>query len=439
MNDTNATAPSNPATTTLTIERIKRAGYWKHVYRKAWLEDSRLSQLTPLGDWYIWLILAGRGWGKTRTGAEDVAHHALRHKNARVAIVAPTYADARDTCVEGESGLLRCLPPAAVTAWNRSMGELILYNGSRFKLFSADEPERSRGPQHHRAWCDELAAWQYPQAFDQLLFGLRLGKDPRVIVTTTPKPVPIIKDLVARQHRDVVITRGNTFENEKNLAKRTLKELKRLYAGTRLGRQELNAEILSDAEGALWQRRTIDLSRVPAAPPLDYIVVALDPAVTATSNSDETGIVAAGRGSDGNIYVLADASGIYTPDGWATAAAALAETWGATQIVGEVNEGGDLISRVLSHTAPHLAFKPVRAVKGKIARAIPVAALYEKQRVHHVGSLPKLEDQMCQFTYGDYHGATGGGSKSPDRVDALVWAVTELANGTRGSPKLSVL
>jgi phage terminase large subunit-like protein len=419
------------------FQKIKARDLWPLIYRNAWVEQARQNQLTPPGDWYIWLVLAGRGWGKTRTGAEDVAHYALQNAGARIAIVAPTFADARDTCVEGESGLLRVLPPRTVTAWHRSMGEVELYNGSRFKLFSADEPDRLRGPQHHRAWCDELAAWPYPQAFDQLLFGLRLGNDPRVIITTTPRPVPLIRSLMAREHNDVMVTRGTTFDNAANLAPRTVRELKRLYAGTRLGRQELNAEILDDAEGSLWTRAQIDAQRVNAPPPLDHTLVALDPAVTANANSDETGIIVAGRSADGHLYILHDASGIYSPDGWARAAAHLAEVYGATQVVGEVNAGGDLISRVLHQTAPQLVFKNVRAVKGKIARAHPVAALYERGRVHHVGSLPKLEDQMMRFTTVGVTGNAGG--KSPDRVDALVWAVTELAHGIRNGPRLHTL
>lgn len=404
-----------------------------------WAQKARPAQLTPNGDWRTWLILAGRGWGKTRTGAEDVAAYALWHHGARVAIVAPTYADARDTCIEGESGLLSVIPRHCISAWNRSQGELLLKNGSRFKLFSADEPERLRGPQHHRAWCDELAAWPYAEAYDQLLFGLRLGTDPRVVITTTPKPTALIKNLLAQP--GTFITRGNTFENEANLAPSALATLRERYEGTRLGRQELYAEVLSDVENALWRRRDIDQQRVSTCPPLDLIVVALDPAVSTGPHADETGIVVAGRTADGHMYVLADASGVYSPDGWAQRAATLAEHFGAAYVVGEVNEGGDLLARVLATAAPQLAFKAVRAVKGKLARAVPIAALYEQGRVHHVGSLAALEDQMCRFTLAGYvaGGGSGGDSKSPDRVDALVWAITELAQPSRGQPQLRSL
>lgn len=394
-----------------------------------WKATARPEQLTPLGDWRIWLILAGRGWGKTRTGAQDVAIYGLRHPGSRIAIVAPTFADARDTCIEGDSGLLPILSPSFVEKWNRSMGELILTNGTRYKLFSADEPERLRGPQHHRAWADELCAWSSPDALDQLMFGLRLGRDPRTIITTTPKPQPILKDLMARA--DVTVTRGSTYDNADNLAASALKQFEERYAGTRLGRQELDAEILEDAEGALWNRADIDRTRVAAAQVLDRIVVALDPAMTAHAGSDETGIVCAGIATDGHAYVLADASGIYSPDSWAQKARVIAEQYGASRLVGEVNAGGDLIRQMLKDSS--VPFRPVRAVAGKVGRAIPVAALYEQGRVHHVGSLARLEDQMCRFTLGTYRPG------SPDRVDALVWALTDLLLQPTMKPGLKVL
>ncbi|MGZ6376668.1 MAG: terminase large subunit domain-containing protein, partial [Ktedonobacterales bacterium] len=217
-----------------------------------WPFWARPEQVTPDGKWNIWLILAGRGWGKTRTGAEDVKAYGLTHPDSRIAIVAPTYADARDTCIEGDSGLLRILPRNALKTWNRSLGELELTNGTRYKLFSADEPDRLRGPQHHRAWCDELAAWKYTDTWDQLLFGLRLGTHPQIVATTTPRPVKLIRDLVERS--DVHVTRGNTFDNAANLAPAALEQLRAKYSGTRLGRQELFAEILGDTPGALWTR-----------------------------------------------------------------------------------------------------------------------------------------------------------------------------------------
>jgi len=383
--------------------------------------------------WRIWLILAGRGWGKTRTGAEDIAAFALWNARVRIGVVAPTFADARDICVEGESGLLRAIPPDCVLRWNRSIGEVLLFNGSRIKLFSADCPERLRGPQHHRVWCDELGAWPSRAAFDQLSFGLRLGSDPRVIVTTTPRNTELIRELVKRAGEDVILTHGRTSDNAEHLPARVLEELTSRYAGTRLGRQELDAELLQDSEGALWQRARIDLSRVAEAPAMKRVVVAIDPAMTSGKQSDETGIVAAGRGADGLLYVLADWSGRYAPDQWAMRAALLYRELQAGMIVAEVNAGGELVERILRQSAPEILFKPVRALRGKIERALPVAALYEQGRVRHVGALSALEDQMCRF------GGEESENGSPDRVDALVWALTELSETARGEPRVRVL
>lgn len=402
--------------------------------RMRWIKTARPEQLTPEGDWRIWLILAGRGWGKTRTGAEDAAHYALWHEGARLAVVAPTYADARDTCVEGDSGLLSVIPPLCVRAWNRSLGELVLVNGSRFKLFSADRPERLRGPQHHRAWADELAAWPAPETLDQVLFGLRLGIDPRLIVTTTPKPVPLVVQLTEREGRDVRVTRGTTYDNARHLAPAALAQLRERYEGTRLGRQELHADLLQDVQGALWTHEQCDRCRIPTPPPLARVVIAIDPAMGAGgSDGDETGIIAAGRDTQGRITVLADGSGHYSPDAWARMAVGLFHEWSAHLVVAEVNEGGALVERVLRMVEPHLPFKALRALRGKVARALPVAALYEQGRMQHWsgGGLDALEDQMCRFTH---QGLAGGKHRSPDRVDALVWAVTELMQDDLHSP-----
>lgn len=403
------------------------------VARAKWLKTARPEQLTPPGDWRIWLILAGRGWGKTRTGAEDIAYYALWNPDVRVGVIAPTYADARDTCVEGESGLLRLIPPACLEKWNRSMGELWLTNGSRIKLFSADQPERLRGPQHHRVWCDELGAWEKPDAFDQLWFGLRLGNDPRVIITTTPRNTDMLRDLFKRKSQDVYLTHGRTTDNAENLSPHIMHQLTERYGGTRLGRQELDAELLDDTEGALWKRERLDAARVATVPELRRVVVAIDPAMTSGATSDETGIVAAGRGADGLLYVLSDWSGRYAPDAWAERAIMLYTDMRAHMIVAEVNAGGDLVERVLRQKAPHILFKPVRALRNKVQRALPIAALYEQGRVRHVGNLDLLEDQMCKFTE---NRATAG---SPDRVDALVWALTELSESARGEPKIRFL
>lgn len=394
-----------------------------------WRYWARPEQLTPPGDWNVWLILSGRGWGKTRTGAEDVKAYGLAHKGSRIAIVAPTYADARDTCIEGDSGLLRRLPPTAIDTWNRSLGELILTNGTRYKLFSADEPDRLRGPQHHRAWCDELAAWKYPDTWNQLQFGLRLGAHPQTVVTTTPRPEALIRELVSRA--DVHVTRGSTFDNAANLAPAALAQLQARYAGSRLGRQELMGEILDDNPGALWKRDALDALRVLQHPDLARVVVAVDPAATSNEGSDETGIIGAGRGaSDGHGYVLEDASLRGTPAEWARAAVTLYHKLQADRIVAEANQGGEMVAHTIHTIDPNVPVTLVHASRGKVARAEPVAALYEQQKCHHVGAFPLLEDQQCQWVQGD---------ASPDRLDALVWALTELLLDTPPEPRIRPL
>lgn len=387
----------------------------------------RPSQITPDGDWRTWLALAGRGWGKTLAGAEDVKRYGLDHPGSRIAIVARTFADARDTCVEGESGLLSCLPPSTVRAWNRSLGELILTNGTRYKLYSADEPDRLRGPQHHRAWSDELASWglgteqsQWPAAWDMLQFGLRLGDDPRNVVTTTPRPTKLIRHLLGDPLTHV--TRGSTAENADNLAPAFLQQIVARYEGTRLGRQELNAELLEDVPGALWTYSMFEDRR--PAPDLVRAVVAIDPAVTSGEESDETGIVGAGTGVDGRGYVLADRSCRLSPDGWARRALALFDDLRADVLVAEVNNGGEMVEQTLRTVWRDqgrrgvLPYKAVHASRGKQTRAQPIAALYEQRRVTHVETFGELEDQLTQWT--------PESGTSPDRLDALVWALTEL-------------
>lgn len=401
--------------------------------RMKWIRTARANQLTPRGKWRVWLILAGRGWGKTRTGAEDIAHYALWHPRVRVGVIAPTFADARDVCVEGESGLLRVIPKACITAWHRSTGDLILFNGSRIKLFSADQPERLRGPQHHRIWCDELAAWPSRGAFDQMWFGLRLGIDPRVVITTTPRATALIRELAARSSEDVHLTHGRTDENAAHLAASALDQLRARYAGTRLGRQELEAEILCETEGALWTAAVIEKSRCNAAPEMVRVVVAVDPALSHGPQSDETGLVAAGLGADGVIYVLQDWSCRAAPEMWARRALALAAEVGATMIVAEVNAGGALVEQLLRQIDKAVPFKAVRALRGKYARAMPVAALYEQGRVKHVGVMRDLEAQMERFTPDQIE------AKSPDRVDALVWAISELTGGGAAAPRIRTL
>ena len=397
-----------------------------------WLKTARAKQLEPKGKFNIWLILAGRGWGKTRTGAQDTILYALRNPNTICAVVAPTHGDLRRVCFGGPSGLLSILPPECFAkskdfkGYSSSTSEIRLFNGSKIIGYAAIDPNRLRGPQFHRAWCDELAAWRYPEAFDQLMFGLRLGKNPKCLITTTPKPTKIIKELATRD--DVNVTRGSTFENVENLAEAAIANLKLRYEGTTLGRQELYAEIVEDFEGALWKMSLIEEDRVRQEPEnLRRIVVGIDPAVTSNVNSDETGIIVAGIDDNNNYYVLEDVSGNMSPDSWAKKAVQCYYNWEASRVVAEVNNGGDLVERIIRTVDTNIPYTAVRASRGKMVRAEPVAALYEQHRVHHVGIFGDLEDQMCSYT-GERN------QSSPDRMDALVWAITDLSRSS-GQPQ----
>lgn len=394
-----------------------------------WLSRARAKQITPSGDWHIWLILAGRGWGKTLTGATDALMYALRNPESQVAIITPTFGDLRRVAFDGPSGLLKMMPEGALLAgrgqgYNSSAAEVRLYNGSKIMGFSATEPDRLRGPQFHRAWCDELAAWRYPETFDQLMFGLRLGEKPQCIITTTPKPTPIIRNLMERN--DCLVTTGSTFENEANLADSALNMLRDKYEGTTLGRQELYAEVIDAMEGALWRPQSIDKTRLRKEninnimEKITNVIIAVDPAVTAGDNSDESGIVVVGKDSDNEYYVLDDRSGRYKPDEWGQLAIDLFYQWDADRIVAEVNNGGDLVERLIRTLDTGVRYKSVHATRGKLVRAEPVAALYEQGRVHHIGVFSELETQMCTYT--------GERPKpSPDRLDALVWGLSELS------------
>ncbi|HTS92250.1 MAG TPA: terminase family protein [Stellaceae bacterium] len=386
-----------------------------------WRFWARDSQLPPPGDWRVWLLMAGRGFGKTRSGAEWVRMQVEDERARRIALVAPTVADLRNVMIEGESGILAISHPEFKPDYFASRNRLHWPNGAVALGFSADEPERLRGPQHDAAWCDELAAWRYPEAWDMLQFGLRLGKDPRVVVTTTPKPVRLVRMLV--KDPAVRVTRGSTRENRNHLAPAFLAEIVRRYEGTRLGRQELEAELLEDAAGALWTRDTLEAARVREAPELARVVVALDPAVTSGEDADETGIVVAGVSAGGIAFVLEDASGRLRAEEWARRAVALYRRHRADRVIGEVNNGGELVEATLRAVDAAVSYKPVRASRGKVVRAEPVAALYEQGRVKHCSAFPQLEDQMAAFT-AEFDRANAG--YSPDRLDALVWAITEL-------------
>jgi phage terminase large subunit-like protein len=317
--------------------------------------------------------------------------------------------------------LLKCIPPSNITAWNRSLGELILNNGTRYKIFPACEPERLRGPQHHRAWCDELGSWQYPETWDMLQFGLRLGNDPRTVITTTPRPTKLIRDIIKDQK--TLLTRGSTFDNAKNLAAPFLQTVLNKYQGTRLGRQELYAELLEDTPGALWTLKLLDETRVRNAPELRRIVVAVDPTVgSGDADCDECGVVVCGLGADGQGYVLEDCSLRDSPDGWAKAAVAAYHRWGADRIIAETNQGGEMVKLTLRTVDARIPFTAVRASRGKIARAEPVAALSEQKKIHLVGSFGPLENQLTTFV-------PATDAQSPDRLDAFVWGFTHLMLG----------
>jgi phage terminase large subunit-like protein len=386
-----------------------------------WRFWARPEQLEPPGDWRIWLILTGRGWGKTRTGAEWVRAQVRSGAAGRIALVAPTAADARDVMVEGESGILSIGSEAERPHYEPSKRRLTWPNGAIATLYSAEEPERLRGPQHDAAWCDELAAWRYMDAaWDMLMFGLRLGDNPRAVVTTTPKPKALLKTLLKDPHTHA--TRGSTYDNLPNLAPQFADEIIQRYKGTRLGRQELAGELLEDVEGALWTRAIIDGARVEDAPDLSRIVVGVDPAVTSGEDSCETGIVVAGQCGE-DFYVLADWSGRMTPEQWARRAVNAYHEFSADRVIGEVNNGGDLVESVIRNSDRNVAYSAVHASRGKAKRAEPIEALYEQGRVHHVGQFATLEDQMCSFVPQD-----ADASNSPDRMDALVWALTDLSS-----------
>ncbi len=386
-----------------------------------WRYRARGNQRPPADtDWIVWLLLAGRGFGKTRTGAEMIVAEVRAKRAKRIALIGPTAADVRDVMVEGESGILSVAPPDSRPVYQVSKRRLVWQNGAVAFCYSADEPRRLRGPQHDLAWADEVSAWRFAQAaWDNLMLGLRLGNRPRIVVTTTPKPSRLLRDLIAAPSTRV--TSGSTYANRDQLAATFISAIARRYEGTRLGRQEIHAELLEQADGALWSRAMIEAARIPrdAAAPPKRIVVAIDPAVTSGKGSDETGIIVASLGRDGLAYVLCDASGRFTADEWARRAVNLYAEYRADRIVGEVNNGGELIEILLRTVNPNVAYKAVTASKGKQTRAEPVAALYEQGRVRHAGGFPALEDQMCNWE-------PGGGESSPDRVDALVWAITEL-------------
>lgn len=399
-----------------------------------WRFWARPNQLAPRGDWRTWLILAGRGFGKTRSGAEWVRYRAQRMPGARIALVAATLSEARAVMVEGESGLLAIAPPWERPVFEPSLRRLTWPNGARAMLYSAEEPEQLRGPQHHFAWADEAGKWSDAEAvWMNLEMGLRLGAQPQVVVTTTPRPTSLIKRLLA--DRQAKISRGATRDNAANLPDAFLAAVEAAYAGTRLGRQELNGELVEDADGALWTRALLDAGRVRSAPDaLARVVVAIDPPVTSGAQADACGIIVAGMSDEGHAYVLADwsAQGL-SPEGWARRALEAVAQFSADRLIAEVNNGGELVATVLRSVDANVPYRAVRASRGKYARAEPIAALYERGRVHHVGAYPALEDELCGLLPG---GRYEGPGRSSDRADALVWALSDLILGRPARPQI---
>ena len=405
--------------------------------RDDWLLWARLDQLPPDGDWTTWLLLGGRGAGKTRAGAEWVKATVLARppfgglSTGRIALVGETFADVRDVMIEGVSGLLRIHRRDDRPQWRPSLRRLEWPNGAVAQAFSSEDPEALRGPQFEAAWADEIAKWRLGESvWDMLQFGLRLGDRPRQVATTTPRGVPLLKRLVA--DRGCVVSRASTRDNAFNLAPRFLDAVVGRYRGTRLGRPELDGELIEDREDALWRRDEIERARIETAPPLARIVVAIDPPAGSGATADACGIVAAGVDADGLGHVLADASlrGA-RPNEWATRALGLFAALEADCLVAEVNQGGEMVTTILREIDPTVPVKSVRATRGKWVRAEPVAALYAQGRVRHVGTFPDLEDELCDF---GPDGLSSG--HSPDRLDALVWALTALMLEGKGRPKV---
>lgn len=385
----------------------------------AWPLNARHNQFLPEGDWRTWLALAGRGFGKTRTGAETVRMWAKNYNY--VNLMGATSSDARDIMIEGESGLLAICNKHERPEYISNKNLLRWPNGGKSLIFSADRPDRLRGKQHSKLWLDELASWRYIESYDQALLGLRLGNNPQTFISTTPRPIKIIKKLIADP--TTYITRGSTYDNQANLAAAFLEEIVKQYEGTRLGRQELNAEILDDNPNSLWKLDQIDLLRIQHVPEdLMRIVVAIDPAVSDSDKSCETGIVVVGLDRQYHGYVLEDCTMQGSADAWAQTAVNAYRKWGADRIVAEVNNGGDLVEAVIRSKDKNVAYTKVHASRGKTKRAEPISAMYEQGRIHHVGSFAKLEDQMCAWN----PQLSDEEQDSPDRMDALVWGFSSL-------------
>lgn len=381
-----------------------------------WEVWARPKQLEPPGDWLTWLILTGRGWGKTRTGSEWVIGKAKKGAK-HIALIGQTKADVRDTMIElGPASIMKISHPRFMPEYEPSKRRLVWPNDCIGTIYSGDEPGQVRGPSHDFAWIDELAKFQYPDdIWSNLMFGLREGEDMRILVTTTPRPIKIIKNLV--KDKNTIPIRGSTYENKDNLPKKYFDYVIAPYVGTRLGQQEIEGKILEDNPNALWTRKMIEDNRVNKHPTLIRIVIGVDPKVSDTEESAEAGIIAAGIDNNGHGYILSDDTTKGSPDHWGNAVVTSYYKNRADRMIGEVNQGGDMVEYVIRSVDKNVSYKSVRATKGKYIRAEPVSALYEQGKIHHVGNFPDLEDQLCEWVPGE---------KSPDRMDAEVWAITEL-------------
>lgn len=400
-----------------------------------WPFWARTDQRRPEGDWRTWFVMAGRGFGKTRMAAEYVRAAAEADGSLRIALIAATLHEARSIMIEGESGLLAIAPEELRPTWEPSLKRLVWPSGAIAHVFAASEPEALRGPEHHLAWADEVAKWERGvDAWDNLMMTMRLGEEPRIVATTTPRAVPLVRRLL--KEGGVAITRGAMEANRAHLPDSFREAMQEVYGKVRLGRQELLGEFLEDAEDALWTRDLIERCRVKGVPDMRRIVIGVDP--PASAGGDACGIIAVGKGADGKAYVLADHSvkGC-SPEGWARAVASSALAWGADRVVAEANNGGDMVVSTLQAADVAMPVKKVSASRGKVARAEPVAALYEAGKAFHIGAFPELEDELCGLISG---GGYEGPGRSPDRADALVWAMSELMLGKRANePRVRIL
>lgn len=404
-----------------------------------WFFSARREQMPPAWDWFIWLIISGRGFGKNWTGSNWLINEHLEGRAKNSAVVAATSSDLRRYCVEGPSGILSLAPNHFRPEYKPSRSKLVWPDGAETLLYTSEKPDRLRGPNLDKVWCDELAAWRYlEETWEMLQLCLRYGDLPQCLVTTTPRPKATLRDLVKREGNgidagDVAVTRGSTYDNIANLPKRFVNEIIAQYKGTRLERQEIYGEILDEFEGALWNYKLLDENRVNDRPTLVRIGVGIDPAISANEKSDLTGIVAAGIDSRKHGYVIGEHSLRASPEGWARKAVSVYKDLKADFIVAEKNQGGDMVEATIKSVDPNVPVKLVHASRAKITRAEPISARYEQHTVHHIGTFPELEDEMCLFLPGEI-------KKSPDRVDALVWVLSELLGGPNTvSPRIRSL